>query len=661
MTQPFETWSLARDAVMEAIEDLVFVLDTQDRIVEFNVAAGTACGLAPGSIGKTADMLPQPWAELFKCHREAQSRKAEAVVEIGGKRHIYDLTISPVLDAHRQPVGRLFLLHDVTERGQLEELIRVRLNILEIAATQSLETLMPRALDEIERLTGSAISFYHFVEPDQKTLSLQSWSTRTSKEFCTAKGKGMHYSIEDAGVWVDCVHEKKPVIHNDYASLPHRRGLPPGHAEVVRELVVPIMRSDRVVSVLGVGNKPCDYDDTDVALVSYIADIVWAAVERKRAEKRLEEYQCQLEARHHELNKLMKAVEQSASTIVITNTDGVIEYANPRFEETTGYSVQEALGQNPRILKSGHQDASYYSAMWDTIRSGRVWRGEFHNRRKDGTLYWEEASIAPVHSASGQITHFIAVKEDITERRRAQELQRQQSSQLAAQNAELDAFSHTVAHDLKNPVSVILGFAELLGQRIETDSPAAELLPHVECIQRVARKLDEIIEELMMLSGVRNVEVTPEPVDCASLAHAAVERLGHLIDAKHAEVTLADESQWPRALGHAPWIEQIWINYISNAVKYGGLPPKVEVGAQSQTNGQVLFWVRDNGIGLDNKAMGQLFAPFTRLHQSGQTGGEGHGLGLSIVHRIAEKLGGSVGVESEPGIGSVFFFTLPSA
>jgi diguanylate cyclase (GGDEF)-like protein len=157
------------------------------------------------------------------------------------------------------------------------------------------EELMQRALDEIEILTGSSIGFYHFVEEDQNTLSLQAWSTRTRAEFCKAEGEGLHYPIRDAGVWVDCVHQRKPVIHNEYASLPHRKGLPDGHAEVVRELVVPTMRDGRVVSILGVGNKPSEYDEQDVDLVAYIADVVWSIVERKRAEERIGQLNSQLE------------------------------------------------------------------------------------------------------------------------------------------------------------------------------------------------------------------------------------------------------------------------------------------------------------------------------------------------------------------------------
>ena len=192
---------------------------------------------------------------------------------------------------------QLRILLDLTERGQIEHAAfgQFRLDLWECAATEPLDVLMRRALDEICSITASPIGFYHFVEEDQKTLSLQAWSSRTVAEFCTAQGAGMHYSIDQAGVWVDAFHQRKAVIHNDYASLPHRKGLPEGHAPVVRQLVVPVLRDGKVVSILGVGNKAIDYDEEDVKLVSTVADLVWAIVAHKRTQERIRELNAKLE------------------------------------------------------------------------------------------------------------------------------------------------------------------------------------------------------------------------------------------------------------------------------------------------------------------------------------------------------------------------------
>ncbi|MGO8988545.1 MAG: GAF domain-containing protein [bacterium] len=195
------------------------------------------------------------------------------------------------------------VFENITERKKVESSLQVRMRLMEFAATHSLEQIFQKTLDEVGEITDSPIGFYHLVEVDQKTLSLQAWSTRTLQEFCTAQGKGLHYSISDAGVWVDCVHQRRPVIHNDYASLPHRKGMPEGHAQLNRELVVPVMRGDSIVAILGVGNKPSDYTEKDAELVSYLADVAWAIADRKRAEEAIRQ-------RSLELQQLTETLEQ---------------------------------------------------------------------------------------------------------------------------------------------------------------------------------------------------------------------------------------------------------------------------------------------------------------------------------------------------------------
>jgi signal transduction histidine kinase/DNA-binding response OmpR family regulator len=176
---------------------------------------------------------------------------------------------------------------EITERKRVENIMRARLRLLEFANSHSMDEFLTATLDEIEALTGSTIGFYHFLESDQRTLSLQNWSTNTLKNMCTATGKGSHYAIAQAGVWVDCVYERRPVIHNDYASLPHRKGMPEGHAPVVREVVVPIFRGNLIKAIIGIGNKSNDYKESDIDILSQLGDLSWDIVERKRADEEL--------------------------------------------------------------------------------------------------------------------------------------------------------------------------------------------------------------------------------------------------------------------------------------------------------------------------------------------------------------------------------------
>jgi two-component system sensor histidine kinase/response regulator len=242
------------------------------------------------------------------------------------------------------------------------------------------------------------------------------------------------------------------------------------------------------------------------------------------------------------------------------------------------------------------------------------------------------------------------------EKRRAEEALYQYAQELKARNEELNAFAHTVAHDLQNPLSLIIGFASSLDESYAT-MPHEQIKLCSASIMEASQKMSNIIDELLLLAGVRQQEVEPGPLNMASLVAGSQRRLANLIDEYQAEIIVPDD--WPVALGYGPWIEEVWTNYLSNAIKYGGQPPRAEVGATAEENGGIRFWVRDNGAGLTPEEQARLFTPFTRLDQ---VRARGHGLGLSIVRRIVEKLGGQVGVESEgvPGQGSIFSFTLPA-
>ena len=187
-------------------------------------------------------------------------------------------------------------VRDITERKKSENITQARLRVIEFAREHSLGELLQNALDELCALTDSPIGFFHFVESNQRALLLQAWSTRTIEEMCTAEGEKQHYDIDQAGVWVDCVRQGVPVIHNDYYSLPHRKGLPEGHAPIIREMVFPITRNQKIVAVIGVGNKAHDYTEGDLAYASRLADILWDIAERKRVEQREGEQRALTEA-----------------------------------------------------------------------------------------------------------------------------------------------------------------------------------------------------------------------------------------------------------------------------------------------------------------------------------------------------------------------------
>ena len=244
------------------------------------------------------------------------------------------------------------------------------------------------------------------------------------------------------------------------------------------------------------------------------------------------------------------------------------------------------------------------------------------------------------------ITLAIARFEDMTALHRI-------NDELHASNAELDAFAHTVAHDLQSPLGLISGFGEMLLLNYDQYPPEQHISILTKMTQ-TARKMSNIVNELLILSSVRQMDVEYETLDMTELLHEAQQRLVEDIKAVQAEIILPPS--WPLARGYAPWIEEVWFNYLSNGIKYGGRPPRLELGATAQQDGMLRFWVRDNGKGLTAVDQEDLFTPFTKLSQ---VRAKGHGLGLSIVRRIMERLGGTVGVNSQVGVGSTFWFTLP--
>ncbi len=234
------------------------------------------------------------------------------------------------------------------------------------------------------------------------------------------------------------------------------------------------------------------------------------------------------------------------------------------------------------------------------------------------------------------------------------------ADELEVRNAELDAFAHTVAHDLKTPISVIVGYAEML-QEFSEQLSIEKKQTQLDAIAQNGYKMASIIDALLILSSIRNQgNVEAVPLNMREIIGEVIDRLDKRVTEQKANIIFPDEPCLT-AVGYAPWIEEVWANYISNALKYGGQPPHIELGNIILPNGRIQFWVQDNGSGLSPTERASLFTPFERLHQTGNI--EGHGLGLSIVKRIIEKLDGEVGVESNgvPGAGCRFYFTLPAA
>ncbi len=359
-----------------------------------------------------------------------------------------------------------------------------------------------------------------------------------------------------------------------------------------------------------------------------------------------------------QLRVLSRAVEQSASTIVITDLHGTIEFVNPEFSKTTGYSYEEAIGKNPRILKSGKQSPELYQELWKTISQGEVWRGEFINKRKNGEFYWEYVTISPVKDQEGNITHYVGVKEDITARKRAEEELRRLNQQLKEANASKDKFFSILAHDLRGPLGSLHLLIEVMVENIKGYSQE-ELIRMLLMQGNAAKNLFALLENLLSWSRVQRgvIEYRPQRIGIEGIVARNVDLLTP--NAQQKQITLRNSIKEKTVVyADVNMMETVVRNLVSNALKFTHPGGTVEVAAR-QDQQVIEVSVSDTGIGIDEQYLPILFQIDAEYKRPGTAREKGTGLGLILCKEFIEKNGGTIRVKSEVGTGTTFTFTLP--
>ena len=394
-------------------------------------------------------------------------------------------------------------------------------------------------------------------------------------------------------------------------------------------------------------------------LLTSLADVINLALDHyaQEEERRL---------REAELLNLRTAVEQSASTIVITDSTGTIEYVNPAFEKASGYTAAEAVGHNPRILKSGEQGTLFYRELWTTITSGKTWQGEFHNRRKDGSLYWEWAVISPVLNESGKIIHIIAVKEDITERKNLEENLREARDRAESANRAKTEFLAVMSHELRTPLNGILGFAELLR---ESPHLSDEDRDQVQIIQSSGNSLLRLLDDLLDFSRVEGGGLKLKDVEfsLSDLAGRVIRIVEPEAIGKSLRLSVVLGEKLPAAvLGDPERIQQVLLNLLRNAIKFtetGAISLSISLVPREGEPQRICFAVEDTGPGVPDEMRKNIFLPFTQGDSTLSRRYDGIGMGLTISKRLVEKMGSTLNLKSSMGKGSTFFFKLdlPSA
>lgn len=378
---------------------------------------------------------------------------------------------------------------------------------------------------------------------------------------------------------------------------------------------------------------------------------------RKRTKKLEEEIEHrkktegQLLASQVNLLKLTAAVEQSPASIVITDLDGKIEYVNKRFEEVTGYPANKVIGNNPRILKSGHTPPEGYEELWKTISNGGTWRGTFQNRKKSGELYWEIATISPIRNAQGQMTHYLGVKEDITERREIENALEAEKEHNRLQKE----FISMVSHEFRTPLAIIdSGSQRILRRRDKITLD--EVFERIGTFRQMIKRLTELVESTLSLSRFDSgkIKFNPAPLNLKQLV---LDETTKMKDIAGQRLIIADVDGLPTQVeADADHLTKVISNLLSNAIKYS--PDHSEIKINGWREGDnIKISVADQGVGIPKEEKARMFNRFFRASTS--TGIAGTGIGLYLVKQLMEMHGGNVGFESEPGIGSAFTITLP--
>ncbi len=550
---------------------------------------------------------------------------------------------------------------DITEKNRAEQMQQVLFSISN-AALSSID--LSKLIEFISLQVGKLIDATNFYIAfyDEKTDMLSTVYERDEKdviETWSAKNSITGYVIK---------HQKSLLLKEDQVvEFYLSSGIETFGTPSKVWLGVPLVSNKKAIGAIVVQSydNPNAYSEKDQQMLEFISYQISISIERKKTEQ--------------DLKLLGKAFDQSPVTIVITDKNGSIEYVNPKFTESTGYSFEEVKGHNPRILQSGHQSKEYYRDLWETILAGKDWFGEFHNKRKNGESFWESAVISPITNENGEIGFFMAIKEDISEKKmmiddlvrakeKAQESDRLKSSFLA-----------NMSHEIRTPLNSIIGFSELL---LDPDFNTEQHEEFAKTINASGNGLLTIISDIMDLSKIEagQIQVIRKRFSVNKMISAIQKEYSYRASEKGIELRSdpANPQEEIFLISDEQRLRQVLINFVGNAIKFteegfieigfvslrlaqsnvGSMGELVEPGSVGESFG-LRFFVKDTGIGIPEQYHQQIFERFRQVEVAHTRKYGGNGLGLAISKSLIEMMGGEIGLESEPGKGSTFYFTIP--
>ena len=641
----------------ENINDVIFLVDARARLMYVSPSVYSNLGYTPEEISHIQLkklVTRDSYRKTFKIFRKYYKRIREGkpgdippieckLIHKNGSVIWGELKARYIIRQLGQPAVIQGTIRDITERKRAEILRKIMFNIARaVTTTNSTDELYQVIEQELTAVMNTRNFFIGLYDEEKNELF-----------FPFMKDE------KDSFVRVDA--------HKTLSELVIRRNRPllirePEIRELARKgtirlvgsvskvwLGVPLQIDKQVIGIIVVQ----DYEnsnalnESDLELLRFVSHQVALSIQKKQTEE--------------ELIRLSQAMEQSPSSVVITDLQGHIEYVNPQFTRMTGYTLAEVRGKRPNILQSGKTSPQTYRELWDTITRGKVWHGEFCNRKKNGDFFWEYASISPLKNSAGEITHYLAVKEDITERKKLQE-QLLQSQKMEA----IGKLAGGVAHDFNNILTVINGYTDLL---LNILSPEEKIFKPIQQIKKAGERAASLTEQLLAFS--RKQIIQPQILNLNEVIRATTKMLHRLIG-EDILVQMELEENLRKIEGDPGQIDQIIMNLAINArdaMPNGGtLTIRTQNVALSRVQSSqfteeiapgeyVLISIEDSGMGMDSATLEHIFEPFytTKTH------GKGTGLGLSTVYGIVKQNKGFIQVSSEPGRGTRFDIFWPVA
>ena len=590
-----------------------------------------------------ADSFKDLLSELHKMKLQSEQVSEFRIIrDDSGVRYIW-LKFSPVYNENNKLIRILGAIQDITERKKQEILTEVIYNISQAASDLTISREFYIVIQkEINKLVDANNMFVAFYDEAKDVLDIQYVTGELASIDQIPAGGTISRLVmtENCSLLLD----NKTLLDFDARGKIKRIG-----KASKTWLGVPLRNENDPFGVLVVQNYEKDnaFNEEDQALLEFISLQLVSAIRRMRDSEQIE--------------VLNNSVKQSPVSVVITNKAGDIEYVNPKFEQLTGYSFEEVYGENPRILNSGVTPPALYEDMWKTILDDREWRGEFQNRKKDGTYYWEFASISAVKNKAGEISHFVAVKEDITKRKRLEK-----ELLLAKEKAEESdklktAFLANMSHEIRTPMNSILGFSELLR---DNDISEVETSRYIDIINSNGRQLLGIIDDIITVSylEVQQLKLNMRQFNLVSFLEKirlTIEMESRYIEKEHINIVFpileqtvfqieADEGK----------MQQVLVNLLKNALKFTN-KGSVVLNLSVQENGMLIFEVKDTGIGISKEMQEVIFNRFRQVDDSNTRSFGGTGLGLAISKGLVELMGGNLWLKSTLGKGSAFSFSVP--